>query len=432
MMAARAAAASSAARSRSRIVAWLKAQLEREWEGLRAEVLYSWFEYLRQSWWEEEADPKKPFFEGETLCFEEYVTLPTSSSSPFTSPLGQLMRAHDMMSKRQAFEGERRFCGICLDEKRGGKCWRLKTCSHIFCQACLGDYLSSMIREGYHRQASACPDPECVKARVAAEREVAEASLLDKPAVRAQCDGGGAISDEELLDFVGQDLVDRLNDLREKASAASDPSAGYCPRPGCERIVRGDPRDVGTVYEPMRSCACGFVYCNYCNKAWHGRNPCTFLASSALVQAYVATQPGSAARLQMESRYGRSNLERMVRTHEEESANAAWLDKRTQQCPHCNVRIEKSMGCNHVECRHCHTHLCYRCGTRLNPREPYRHFNTLGTSCYQKLFDGELGRPEDGFVQGGDREGAAEEEEWLNPLDLIDEDELAAWEAENF
>lgn len=72
MMAARAAAASSAARSRSRIVAWLKAQLEREWDGLRAEVLYSWFEYLRQGWWEKEADPKKPFFEGDTLYFEEY------------------------------------------------------------------------------------------------------------------------------------------------------------------------------------------------------------------------------------------------------------------------------------------------------------------------------------------------------------------------
>lgn len=347
-----------------------------------------------------------------------------------------------MISKRQAFEGERRFCGICLDEKRGGKCWKLKACSHIFCQECLGDYLASMIREGYHRQASACPDPECVKARVAAERSLGVATeVVNKSATEPVQEqnrntaGDGRIADEELLSFVGAEMVARLRDLREKASAASDPSAGYCPRPGCERIVRGDPRDVGTMYEQMRSCACGFVYCNYCNKAWHGRDRCALVASSALVEAYVATAPGSASRLQMESRYGRANLERMVKTHEEEVANLAWMQQRTQPCPNCSVRIEKSMGCNHMECHFCHTHMCYRCGTRLNPKEPYRHFNTPGGNCYQKLFDGELGGGgvEDGFVNAELRqEAGAARDQWFDPLEFIDEQELAAWEAENF
>lgn len=69
-----------------------------------------------------------------------------------------------------------------------------------------------------------------------------------------------------------------------------------------------------------------------------------------------------------------------------------------------------------MTCRSCGTHFCYLCSTRLNPREPYRHFNTPGTPCFQKLFEGALpaGMAVDGnMIPGweGIHEGQEEEED---------------------
>lgn len=40
-----------------------------------------------------------------------------------------------------------------------------------------------------------------------------------------------------------------------------------------------------------------------------------------------------------------------------------------------------------MTCAHCNQHFCYRCGLRLDPAQPYKHFNTPGASCFNKLFD---------------------------------------------
>lgn len=50
----------------------------------------------------------------------------------------------------------------------------------------------------------------------------------------------------------------------------------------------------------------------------------------------------------LQRRYGKANLEKMVRRSKEDRANREWLDKSTMACPGCGVHTEKSMGCNHV------------------------------------------------------------------------------------
>lgn len=40
-----------------------------------------------------------------------------------------------------------------------------------------------------------------------------------------------------------------------------------------------------------------------------------------------------------------------------------------------------------MTCVKCQQHFCYRCGQKLDPSNPYRHFSTLGISCYNRLFD---------------------------------------------
>lgn len=63
---------------------------------------------------------------------------------------------------------------------------------------------------------------------------------------------------------------------------------------------------------------------------------------------YVRLEKGCEERTMLERRFGKGNLEKLVRKIEEERANREWLDKSTMACPGCGVHTEKSAGCNHV------------------------------------------------------------------------------------
>ncbi|PWN38138.1 uncharacterized protein FA14DRAFT_116753 [Meira miltonrushii] len=368
-------------------VSHLKNALLHAWEEMPGEVLYFWYEMLRESLWSGEESIVRDGTHKDGILLHEYVV---SGQDNNTARLATIIRTNDILSKRKNFEGERYGCGICLEDVRGGKCWKV-SCKHVFCQECLTEYISRSILDGYPRQATACPDPECVKLR----------------------NGAGVITEDEIVSLVGANLLQRLHELQEKALALRDPTFGFCPRPKCEQLVHGDPKDVGTAYEAMRQCsACSYTYCVYCQKAWHYGNPCNIVSNTALIEAYQNTTEGSMERKTMEMKYGKANLERMVRTFEEERSNRAWIEANSQKCPCCHINITKLMGCNHMTCKACNTHFCYRCGTRLPPNEPYRHFNTPGMPCYMKLFDADI------MDAGG----------W-EPI--IGADEMNAWEADN-
>lgn len=51
-------------------------------------------------------------------------------------------------------------------------------------------------------------------------------------------------------------------------------------------------------------------------------------------------------------------------------------------------------------CSKCQQHFCYRCGSKLQAGNPYKHFSTPGGRCYSKLFDvTEFGWEEPIFLQ---------------------------------
>jgi E3 ubiquitin-protein ligase RNF14 len=66
------------------------------------------------------------------------------------------------------------------------------------------------------------------------------------------------------------------------------------------------------------------------------------------VVKYMGLEEGSEGRAVLQRRFGKGNLERLVRQYEEDRANREWLDKSTVACPGCGVHTEKSAGCNHV------------------------------------------------------------------------------------
>ena len=83
--------------------------------------------------------------------------------------------------------------------------------------------------------------------------------------------------------------------------------------------------------------------------ARHGpHTPCPLPLASKFIINYLSAPPDSSERRAIERRYGRGNVLRLVRQQEEEQENRKWLDSSTMACPGCEVRVEKSVGCNHV------------------------------------------------------------------------------------
>jgi hypothetical protein len=77
----------------------------------------------------------------------------------------------------------------------------------------------------------------------------------------------------------------------------------------------------------------------------------------------------------------------MKRIEKDEAENHNWLQENTVACPDCSVRVEKSSGCNHINCQRCKSHFCFLCGERIDGSSPISHFIVPNTSCFQKYFD---------------------------------------------
>lgn len=63
---------------------------------------------------------------------------------------------------------------------------------------------------------------------------------------------------------------------------------------------------------------------------------------------YLSLPEDSPERNIMERRYGKASIRKLVVQYEEDQANKKLIDSSTTACPSCRVKVEKSMGCNHV------------------------------------------------------------------------------------
>ncbi|PWN19018.1 hypothetical protein BCV69DRAFT_242327, partial [Microstroma glucosiphilum] len=355
---------------------WVRQRLLEQWQEVQGEVLWTYGEWAREGWVDEtlRSRSNSPFSNGKTskgLYFQHsnHNTAPSKTGTPLTRPLGDTLSAYDRLARQSAFGKERFLCSICLEAKRGEACTRIEACGHVFCRECLLDYLTLHLTEGSLRLALSCPDASCVSSK----------ALLK----------AGSISVSELSDFLKEtpSLLTRLRFLEEKEAAEADPTAVPCPRPDCQTLTPKDAsNDNSSRWEAFRQCrTCSYSFCVWCRKTWHAPSPCSLPSTSSLLDKYAAATPE--VRRALEARYGRKNLLRLKAQYEEEKANQEWLKGKTQACPHCSSRIEKSLGCNHMTCQHCQSHFCYLCGSRLNAAHPYQHFNTPGSPCFNRLFD---------------------------------------------
>jgi len=339
------------------------------WEDMgRDQVVFTYIDHLQQA-----AEDGFGFISG------PYPTL------ELTPELEIPLLDYDLKAKRAKFEQETFECGVCLEPKKGSACHRLLLCTHVFCVACLQDFYNACITEGDVTNVK-CLAPNCGKENTTAPPDPA------RPRKRKR-KGDRTLDPSELLQIpLEQETVQRYVKLKRKNLLESDRMTVYCPRQWCQGAARSkkhpkpgdtkveetsdseDEDDQPPAYDPnsgqdklpppserLAICEdCSFAFCKVCKASWHGEFAVCF-------------------------------PRRQYELTAEEKASEEYLRKHSTACPTCDARCQKTMGCNHMICFKCNSHFCYLCSAWLAGGNPYKHFNTLWTPCYMRLWELEEG-----------------------------------------
>jgi E3 ubiquitin-protein ligase RNF14 len=317
------------------------------------------------------------------------------------------LRKFDRIAKVEDFNKGTYECGVCLDVKKGSRCYRIEKCGHVFCIDCLQECYNKAIVTG------AVDEVKCPSFNCGMENDDAATRRAKKPRL---------ISPQELLRIpLERPAVQRFVDLKRKRKLEADSSTTWCPRKWCQGAAASNKHPLPTVpleemdddYETeaqidsstspsatlvdkdedeatqdkkvladcLRICEdCSFAFCKLCCSSWHG-------------EYYDC-------RSRTESLAGRKQIST------EEAASDDFIALHTSPCPKCSTPIQKSEACNHMRCAQCSTHFCYLCGMFLDPTNPYQHFNTEGTPCHQRLWVLEEGDDGEQKVDFGGVRGA--------------------------
>jgi len=347
---------------RTLLRAW---EVEQEQDGEGRAILYDWVEMIRSA---------EAFLGVLGMMTNDNVLI----EHPAPTLLAERLTFFDDKTRLEKFSQTNYVCEVCLSSIKGAKCISLG-CGHVFCRACLVEFWGLCISEGDGDRIG-CPDPGCVKQ-------------------------GTKASEEDVRRVVSSEEVARWKWLKEKKELEKDPTIVHCPMGFCQHPVKKPTQvESGNGWERLRTCvACGYSFCAYCRRTWHGpHTSCPLTFSEGFVHEYMKLEEGSEKRTVLQRRFGKGNLEKLVQRSKEDRANREWLDRSTMACPGCGVRTEKSMGCNHMTCGKCSQHFCYRCGGKLQGSDPYEHFSRKGKPCYRQLFDLDTVRDEWQPVEGFD------------------------------
>lgn len=204
-------------------------------------------------------------------------------------------------------------CPICLSEVDDG--YSLEGCSHLFCKACLLEQFEASMRN-FDAFPILCSHIDC-----------------EAPIVLA-----------DMRSILSQEKLDEL--FRASLSSfvtSSDGKLRFCSTPDCPSIYRvAGPQESG---EPFVCGACNSETCTRCHLEYHPYLSC--------------------------ERY------KQFKENPDLSLKDWAKGKDVKMCPACHSTIEKSEGCNHVQCR-CGKHICWVCLDFFTQSEPcYDHLRTI-------------------------------------------------------
>ncbi|KAK0093349.1 hypothetical protein PV326_013774 [Microctonus aethiopoides] len=268
---------------------------------------------------------------------------------------------NDYNEKRMEIEFKKNFytCKICFADKSGESCTQFKPCLHVFCKECISGYFEVKIKDGAVQNIN-CPEEKCTSEAL----------------------------NGQIKDLVSPELFSKYDSTLLNATLATMLDIVHCPRRQCQYPVSKEPN------EKMARCpACSYVFCLLCKMVYHGIEPCKLSSANKqeLVNTYSEASPE--VKLQLEKRYGKQQLTVLV----ENTMSENWIHNNSHNCPHCNAAIEKSDGCNKMTCGRCNTFFCWTCGVRLDHNNPYVHYRSPDSKCFNKLYLGLIDEEDDDY-----------------------------------
>ena len=161
---------------------------------------------------------------------------------------------------------------------------------------------------------------------------------------------------QEIKDSLPSHAIEQLLQDSFTAHVRTNPkSFQYCPTPDCPQIYR-----VSAAGVVVTCPACLTPVCTACQVTAHDGMDCD-------AYAHVGTQGDEEF-----AKWKRENADHV------------------KDCPVCAVPIEKSFGCNHMECRNCGAHICWVCLETFDEgRKCYGHMQEVHGSMYEDDFGGE-------------------------------------------
>ncbi|KAI6679799.1 hypothetical protein NL676_033680 [Syzygium grande] len=192
-------------------------------------------------------------------------------------------------------------CEICVEPRTGGDLFRIKGCSHAYCNDCVAKYVASKLQDNVTR--IGCPVSGC-------------GGVLEAVYCRS-------ILPPEVFDRWGNALCEALILEAERF---------YCPFRDCSALLI---RDGGEVVRDSECPNCRRMFCAQCRVPWHMGVGC---------EEFQRLNEGER---------GREDI--MLKKLAEE--------KHWRRCPKCSFYVQKIDGCAFVKCR-CGVEFCYRCGTQ--------------------------------------------------------------------
>ncbi|XP_074510693.1 E3 ubiquitin-protein ligase RNF144B [Sebastes fasciatus] len=223
--------------------------------------------------------------------------------------------------------GPEAFCKLCLSEQPSAATRELKSCSCVFCTACLEQYVQLAIMEGGGAPIT-CPDMACQKT--------------------------GVLLDSEIAGLAPEDQSELYQRLKFERGVKLDPSKSWCPVLECQAVcsvqlsTEGRPTAV-----PCPTCHA--VFCSGCRGPWQDGHTCP--------ERQPMMSPSS--------------------SHESRARSSSDSDMPIKQCPMCGIYIERNQGCAQMLCKSCKHTFCWYCLQNLDGDIFLRHYDK--GPCRNKL-----------------------------------------------
>ncbi|BDA42122.1 probable ATP-dependent RNA helicase DEAH11, chloroplastic at C-terminar half [Coccomyxa sp. Obi] len=275
----------------------------------------------------------------------------TSEAGPSEAWEDTLAESEQALELAQQGPGAATFsCAVCYDDHPMEDCFIASMCRHRLCRDAAREVVLGAIKSCTFP--ILCPicqakaDPPCAKCQRRRDD-------LERSAAAGDVDGGqtnGPASwccsfdaDITLLLSVEEEQEYLARSLKAATNSCAD--LVPCPQANCEGMAVSGGEDES----PELVCnVCSHAWCKSCKVDWHSGLSCDeYLRQVGEVEADNGLKE-----------YQAKN--RMI------------------SCPTCGHGIEKTDGCNRVQCTGCRTQVCWLCGAKLPSPNPYAHFTANG------------------------------------------------------